>query len=81
FVSARRQLYPNQFVRTAEVGKATEDPRQIFLVMYNCSKCNYDQGPLVLSQTEDLKPESCPECQSLGPFTVKKKQVRRGIIC
>lgn len=70
----QRQLDPNQFVRTAEVGKATADLPQIFLVKYNCSKCNYDQGPLVLSQTEDLKPESCPECQSLGPFTVKKKQ-------
>ncbi|KAM7305566.1 putative DNA replication licensing factor MCM2 [Ixodes scapularis] len=77
-----RQLDPNQLVRTADVGKTrTADLPHIYLVKYNCNRCDYYQGPFVLSQSEDLKPGSCPECHSLGTFTVKKKQVRRGIIC
>ncbi|KAM7304442.1 putative DNA replication licensing factor MCM2 [Ixodes scapularis] len=77
-----RQLDPNQLVRTGKVGKTrTADLPQIFLVKYNCRQCNYDQGPLILSQSEDLKPASCPECQSLDLLTVKMKQVRPGIIC
>ncbi|EEC08911.1 DNA replication licensing factor MCM2, putative [Ixodes scapularis] len=82
YVSARRQLDLNQLVRTADVGKTrTADLPHIYLVKYNCNRCDYDQGPFVLWHSEDLKPGSCPECHSYGTFTVKKKQVRRGIIC
>ncbi|KAM7305564.1 putative DNA replication licensing factor MCM2 [Ixodes scapularis] len=78
----QRQLDMNQLVRTADVGKTrTADLPHIYLVKYNCNRCDYDQGPFVLWHSEDLKPGSCPECHSYGTFTVKKKQVRRGIIC
>ncbi len=46
------------------------------MVKYNCNKCNFILGPFFQSQNQEVKPGSCPECQSLGPFDINMEQVR-----
>jgi len=46
------------------------------MVKYNCSKCSFILGPFFQSQNQEVKPGSCPECQSLGPFEINMEQVR-----
>jgi hypothetical protein len=45
---------------------------QLSVVKYDCNKCGYVLGPFVQSQNAEVKPGSCPECQSNGPFMVRK---------
>uniref|UniRef100_A0A8C1FGU2 DNA replication licensing factor MCM2 n=1 Tax=Cyprinus carpio carpio TaxID=630221 RepID=A0A8C1FGU2_CYPCA len=44
------------------------------MVKYNCNKCNFILGPFFQSQNQEVKPGSCPECQSLGPFEINMEQ-------
>lgn len=46
------------------------------MVKYNCNKCNFILGPFFQSQNQEVKPGSCPECQSFGPFDINMEQVR-----
>ncbi|EEC03693.1 MCM2 protein, putative, partial [Ixodes scapularis] len=74
-IRSLRQLHLNQLVRTAGVVTSTTGVLpQLSLVKYDCGKCNYVLGPFVQSQNQELRPGSCPECQSLGPFTVNMEQ-------
>lgn len=67
-----RKLHLNQLVRTLGVVTATTGVLpQLSVVKYDCTKCNYVLGPFVQSQNTEVKPGSCPECQSVGPFMVK----------
>jgi len=71
-----RKIHLNQFVRTTGVVTATTGVLpQLSVVKYDCNKCGYVLGPFVQSQNAEVKPGSCPECQSNGPFMV------RGILC
>nr|AAM28219.1 DNA replication licensing factor [Danio rerio] len=47
---------------------------QLGMVKYNCNKCNFILGPVFQSQNQEVKPGSCPECQSLGPFEINMEQ-------
>lgn len=68
-----RKLHLNQLVRTLGVVTATTGVLpQLSVVKYDCSKCGYVLGPFVQSQNTEVKPGSCPECQSMGPFMVGK---------
>lgn len=49
---------------------------QLSMVKYNCNKCNFVLGPFCQSQNQEVKPGSCPECQSAGPFEVNMEEVR-----
>lgn len=49
---------------------------QLSMVKYNCNKCNFVLGPFCQSQNQEVKPGSCPECQSSGPFEVNMEEVR-----
>jgi len=70
-----RKLHLNQLVRTLGVVTATTGVLpQLSIVKYDCTKCNYVLGPFVQSQNTEVKPGSCPECQSTGPFTVSRKE-------
>lgn len=70
-----RQLHLNQLVRTSGVVTSTTGVLpQLSLVKYDCMKCNYVLGPFVQSQNQELKPGSCPECQSTGPFTINMEE-------
>jgi hypothetical protein len=46
---------------------------QLSIIKYDCNKCSYVLGPFVQNQNQEVKPGTCPECQSQGPFTVSNK--------
>uniref|UniRef100_A0AAY4B3M4 DNA replication licensing factor MCM2 n=1 Tax=Denticeps clupeoides TaxID=299321 RepID=A0AAY4B3M4_9TELE len=71
-----RQLHLNQLIRTSGVvTSCTGVLPQLGLVKYNCNKCSFILGPFFQSQNQEVKPGSCPECQSLGPFEINMEQV------
>lgn len=66
-----RKLHLNQLVRTVGVITSTTGVLpQLCVVKYDCNRCGYILGPFVQSQNVEVKPGSCPECQSNGPFMV-----------
>ncbi|XP_066943700.1 DNA replication licensing factor mcm2 isoform X2 [Macrobrachium rosenbergii] len=70
-----RQLHLNQLIRTSGVVTSTTGILpQLSVVKYDCNKCSYVLGPFVQAQNAEVKPGSCPECQSRGPFTVNMEQ-------
>uniref|UniRef100_A0A671WDF3 DNA replication licensing factor MCM2 n=1 Tax=Sparus aurata TaxID=8175 RepID=A0A671WDF3_SPAAU len=71
------QLHLNQLIRTSGVvSSCTGVLPQLGMVKYNCNKCNFVLGPFFQSQNQEVKPGSCPECQSLGPFEINMEEVR-----
>ncbi|XP_012152928.1 DNA replication licensing factor Mcm2 [Megachile rotundata] len=70
-----RKLHLNQLVRTLGVVTATTGVLpQLSVVKYDCTKCGYILGPFVQNQNSEVKPGSCPECQSVGPFMINMEQ-------
>ncbi|XP_041281998.1 DNA replication licensing factor MCM2 [Onychostruthus taczanowskii] len=70
-----RQLHLNQLIRTSGVvTSCTGVLPQLSMIKYNCSKCNFILGPFFQSQNQEVKPGSCPECQSLGPFEINMEE-------
>ncbi|XP_058061905.1 DNA replication licensing factor Mcm2 [Anopheles bellator] len=70
-----RKLHLNQLVRTLGVVTATTGVLpQLSVIKYDCVKCGYVLGPFVQSQNTEVKPGSCPECQSAGPFSINMEQ-------
>lgn len=43
---------------------------QLRLIKYDCTKCGDVLGPFAQTGDSEVKPNSCPSCQSKGPFTV-----------
>lgn len=77
-----RKLHLNQLVRTLGVVTATTGVLpQLSVVKYDCTKCGYVLGPFVQSQNTEVKPGSCPECQSIGPFMVSRYSNRNFDSC
>ncbi|XP_015787826.1 DNA replication licensing factor mcm2 [Tetranychus urticae] len=74
-IRSLRQCHLNQLIRTyGVVTSSTSVLPQLRVVKYDCNKCGYILGPFVQNQDQELKPGSCPECQSLGPFTVNMQE-------
>uniref|UniRef100_T1IA51 DNA replication licensing factor MCM2 n=1 Tax=Rhodnius prolixus TaxID=13249 RepID=T1IA51_RHOPR len=70
-----RRIHLNQLVRTSGVVTATTGVLpQLSLIKYDCSKCGYVLGPFAQTQNNEVKPGSCPECQSHGPFNINMEQ-------
>ncbi|XP_064614879.1 DNA replication licensing factor mcm2-like [Liolophura sinensis] len=70
-----RQLHLNQLIRTSGVvTSSTGVLPQLSVIKYDCNKCNFVLGPFYQSQNQEVKPGSCPECQSLGPFEINMEQ-------
>uniref|UniRef100_A0A8C4XG59 DNA replication licensing factor MCM2 n=1 Tax=Erpetoichthys calabaricus TaxID=27687 RepID=A0A8C4XG59_ERPCA len=70
-----RQLHLNQLIRTSGVvTSCTGVLPQLSMVKYNCNKCSFILGPFFQSQNQEVKPGSCPECQSLGPFEINMEE-------
>lgn len=66
-----RKLHLNQLVRTQGVITATTGVLpQLSVVKYDCNRCGHVLGPFVQTQDTEVRPGSCPECQSSGPFMV-----------
>ncbi|CAG0884040.1 unnamed protein product [Cyprideis torosa] len=70
-----RQLHLNQLIRTTGVVTSTTGVLpQLNIVKYDCQKCGYLIGPFVQSQSAEVRPGACPECQSSGPFAVNVEE-------
>lgn len=71
-----RQLHLNQLIRTSGVvSSSTGVLPQLSMVKYDCPKCSFLLGPFFQSQNQEVRPGSCPECQSRGPFEINMEQV------
>ncbi|XP_077458979.1 DNA replication licensing factor MCM2 [Stigmatopora argus] len=74
-IRALRQLHLNQLIRTSGVVSCcTGVLPQLGMVKYNCDKCKFVLGPFFQSQNQEVKPGSCPECQSRGPFEINMEE-------
>ena len=77
FIYFCRQLHVNQLIRTCGVvTSSTGILPQLSMVKYDCQKCSFILGPFFQSPNQEVKPGSCPECQSRGPFEINMDQVR-----
>lgn len=50
--------------------KVFNEVKRLYL---RCAKCNFPSGPFDVSADKDLKPGSCVECQSKGPWRVDRQ--------
>ncbi|CAN9512207.1 unnamed protein product [Ophioblennius macclurei] len=74
-IRSLRQLHLNQLIRTGGVvSSCTGVLPQLAMVRYNCNKCNFVLGPFFQNQNQEVKPGSCPECQSQGPFEINMEE-------
>ncbi|XP_008319492.1 DNA replication licensing factor MCM2 [Cynoglossus semilaevis] len=74
-IRSLRQLHLNQLIRTSGVvSSCTGVLPQLGMIKYNCNKCNFVLGPYFQSQNQEVKPGSCPECQSQGPFEINMEE-------
>ncbi|ESO07377.1 hypothetical protein HELRODRAFT_191161 [Helobdella robusta] len=74
-IRSLRQLHLNQLLRTAGVvTSCTGVLPQLSMVKYDCTKCSFILGPFFQSQNNEVKPGSCPECQSTGPFEINMEE-------
>ena len=74
-IRSLRQLHLNQMIKThGVVTSATSVLPQLRIVHYDCNKCGYVLGPFPQTQDHELKPGSCPECQSSGPFSINMEE-------
>uniref|UniRef100_A0A665U6J0 DNA replication licensing factor MCM2 n=1 Tax=Echeneis naucrates TaxID=173247 RepID=A0A665U6J0_ECHNA len=79
-IRSLRQLHLNQLIRTSGVvSSCTGVLPQLGMIKYNCNKCNFVLGPFFQSQNQEVKPGSCPECQSRGPFEINMEEVSYGL--
>jgi DNA replication licensing factor MCM2 len=70
-----RQLHLNQLVRTnGVITSSTSVLPQLNMIKYNCLKCNFLLGPFYQTLEKEVKPHTCPECQSQGPFEINMEQ-------
>ncbi|KAK6176782.1 hypothetical protein SNE40_015016 [Patella caerulea] len=70
-----RQLHLNQLIRTSGVvTSCTGVLPQLSIIKYDCNKCGFILGPFYQNQNQEVKPGSCPECQSTGPFEINMEQ-------
>jgi len=70
-----RQLHLNQLIRTSGVITCTSGVLpQLSMIKYDCPKCGFVLGPFFQNQNQEVKPGTCPECQSNGPFEINMAQ-------
>ena len=73
---SNRQLHLNQLIRTCGVvTSSTGILPQLKMIKYDCQKCMFVLGPFYQKQDQEVKPGTCPECQSNGPFEINMEQV------
>jgi len=56
------------------VTKRTNVFNEVKRLYLRCAKCNYPSGPFDVAEEADLKPGSCIECQSKGPWRVDRQK-------
>eukprot|EP00743_Colponemidia_sp_Colp-15_P001012 GILK01001118.1.p1 GENE.GILK01001118.1~~GILK01001118.1.p1 ORF type:complete len:891 (+),score=144.69 GILK01001118.1:49-2721(+) len=66
-----RQVHLNALIKVSGVvTRRTGVFPQLKMVRFDCTKCGSSIGPLFQSTQQELRPGSCPECQSKGPFSI-----------
>jgi len=55
------------------VTKRSNVLNQVKRLYLRCAKCNNPTGPFIVSEEEQLRPGSCIECQSRGPWRVDRQ--------
>lgn len=74
-IRSLRQMHLNQMIRTHGVVTSTTSVLpQLRIIKYDCNKCGFLLGPFVQNQDREVKPGSCPECQSTGPFSINMEE-------
>uniref|UniRef100_A0A158R5D7 DNA replication licensing factor MCM2 n=1 Tax=Syphacia muris TaxID=451379 RepID=A0A158R5D7_9BILA len=64
-----RQVHLNMLIKVSGVLTITTGILpQLSVVKYDCVSCGYLLGPFVQRDDEEVKPTTCPSCQSRGPF-------------
>ena len=43
-------------------------------VKYDCGRCGFTKGPIVINKSGKTSVGSCPQCQATGPWTVNSQQ-------
>jgi len=56
------------------VTKRSVVSNQVKRLYLRCAKCNWPSGPFDVCEEKDLKPGSCIECQSKGPWRVDRQK-------
>jgi len=56
------------------VTKRSVVQNQVKRLYLRCAKCNFPSGPFDVAEEKDLKPGSCIECQSKGPWRVDRQK-------
>ena len=75
-VLVARQLHVNQLIRTSGVVASCSGVMpQLSVIKFDCVKCGFVLGPFYQSQDKEVKPGTCPQCQSNGPFELNMEQV------
>lgn len=68
----RRQFHLNKLIRvTGVVTRRTGVFPQLQMVKYDCTKCGFLLGPFYQNTETEVKPNSCPQCQTKGGFEVR----------
>jgi len=71
---ALRQIHLNQLIKTGGVVAASSGIMpQLFMVKFDCSKCNYTLGPFFQQNNKEIDPGTCPECQAISGFTINQE--------
>merc|ERR1719219_3031343 len=56
------------------IASATQVQPQMAEARFKCLKCGYVTQPIKQSQTEEVRPQICLDCQSKGPFQIDMEQ-------
>lgn len=76
-IRSLRQVHLNQLIRTqGVVNSATSVVPQLYAVMFDCLKCQYTLGPFIQQQDSEIRPGTCPGCQSNGPFAINMEETK-----
>ncbi|CAK9298296.1 unnamed protein product [Gordionus sp. m RMFG-2023] len=75
-IRSLRQIHLNTLIKTnGVVSMSTGILPQLNYVKYDCLKCNFVLGPYYQTQESgEVRPGSCPECLSNGPFEINMEQ-------
>ena len=74
-----RHAHLNTLVKVAGVvTRRTGVYPQMAVLYYSCRACGAQIGPLVQSgdAVTDIKPASCPNCESRGPFVIDQQHTQ-----
>ena len=70
-----RQVHLNALIKiSGVVTRRTGVFPQLKMVVFNCGKCGATVGPFAQKDTTEVKPSSCPECQTTSGFTLNHEQ-------